>query len=300
MVNIKEKLAHIKTMAMATVLTLSSLGTSAAANSAQPRNDKQENKMELAINQKSMDNNLYSYFYRDGQDSGIKISGKTLAYGLLSAGIEDQASETFNKFIKSYRKSMDKDGKITFLNLNKVLQESMTSKQAQDFSNALLDVFQNPHMLDFTEEVSQQSEQQQEKTTDVKTLQNEFINAKYTIGEKGIRYEGSVLVDVNNLLPPVYLMKNRQYKCGASTHFKYQNAKNMARMQIKKILAHYFILQQENKSDPTIQSLMEENQKAMEAYGLAINENGNFYQKNKGNNQNNNIQAMQSARAQVR
>ena len=285
---------------MATVLTLSSLGTSATANSAQPRTDKQENKMELAINQKSMDNNLYSYFYRDGQDSGIKISGKTLAYGLLSAGIEDSQSETFNKFVSSFDKYMDEDGKITFENLNQVLKESMSSKQAQDFSNALLDVFQNPQMLDFTDEVAPKSEQKQEKTADVKTLRNDFMNVQYTIGEEGINYNGSFSMDVSKLLPPVYLMKNRQYKCGASTNFKYQNAIKMARIEIKRILTHYYILQQENKSDPKIQNLMAENQKAMESYGLAVNENGNFYQKNKGNNQNNNIQAMQSTRAQSR
>ena len=293
---IKNKIKKMKTTLFASVLTLASLGTSAATNTAQQRNDKHTDKIELTTNQKNMNDNLNSYFPQDG----IKINGQTLAYGLLAAGIEDSQSETFNKFVSSFDKYMDEDGKITFQNLNQVLKESMSSKQAQDFSNALLDVFQNPQMLDFTDEVAPKSEQKQEKTADVKTLRNDFVNVQYTIGEEGINYNGSFSMDVSKLLPPVYLMKNRQYKCGASTNFKYQNAIKMARIEIKRILTHYYILQQENKSDPKIQNLMAENQKAMEAYGLAVNENGNFYQKNKGNNQNNNIQAMQSTRAQSR
>lgn len=293
---IKNKIKKMKTTLFASVLTLASLGTSAATNTAQQRNDKHADKIELTTNQKNMNDNLNSYFPQDG----IKINGQTLAYGLLAAGIEDSQSETFNKFVSSFDKYMDEDGKITFENLNQVLKESMSSKQAQDFSNALLDVFQNPQMLDFTDEVAPKSEQKQEKTADVKTLRTDFMNVQYTIGEEGINYNGSFSMDVSKLLPPVYLMKNRQYKCGASTHFKYQNAIKMARIEIKRILTHYYILQQENKSDPKIQNLMAENQKAMEAYGLAVNENGNFYQKNKGNNQNNNIQAMQSTRAQSR
>ena len=293
---IKNKIKKVKTTLLASVLTLASLGTSAATNTAQQRNDKHTDKIELTTNQKNMNDNLNSYFPQDG----IKINGQTLAYGLLAAGIEDSQSETFNKFVSSFDKYMDEDGKITFENLNQVLKESMSSKQAQDFSNALLDVFQNPQMLDFTDEVAPKSEQKQEKTADVKTLRTDFMNVQYTIGEEGINYNGSFSMDVSKLLPPVYLMKNRQYKCGASTNFKYQNAIKMARIEIKRILTHYYILQQENKSDPKIQNLMAENQKAMEAYGLAVNENGNFYQKNKGNNQNNNIQAMQSTRAQSR
>lgn len=279
---------RIKTAAIVSGVALSSLGLSqnAAAqtshNNSKSTQDIETKTFNPETQKLETGDGLYTYFYADGGDNGIFIEAKDLAKCLDAANVTGDSAES-KKFVDSYMKHIDNNGKITFWNFNKVLQESLQPQQVQAFCDSLYEIFK-----------AKEAKQEQK---DVKTIHAQNANIQYSIGEKGISIGGNVAIDVNNLMPPVYQLQNGTYKCGTAISQNLSMVREMEAANLRQVvMGHYVYNDLRNSADasnPVVKSFMQKHQENMKAHGLSVDAKGNFIQQA-------NIQTMQKAKAQGR
>ena len=234
------------------------------------------------------DDNLYQFFYKSGKDDGIVIDRPALARSLLAANLSSQSKQV-DDFCQAYSKYMDSEGKITFLNFNKVLEESLTPEQIQAFCENLTKEFQNNEPQKVVKKQNRSSEKN--KTTpsvqndgEWRTIKKDNVSLRYAFKDTKMFMEGNISGNINKLLPPVTKLKNGNYKCGTSVSANYSTATQMERLHITQlILRHYIyndLLERGDTSTPSIQDFLSRHKRDMEKHGIAVDENGNFYQKN--------------------
>ena len=279
---------RIKTAAIVSGVALSSLGLSqnAAAQTSQNNSKSTQDIETKTFNTETkkldLDDGLYKYFYADGGDNGIYIETKDLAQSLYAAGVKGESPES-KKFIDSYVNNLDDNGKITFWNFNKVLEEALQPQQVQKFCDSLHEIFK--------------AKEEKQEQKDVKTLNVKNANIQYSIGDEGISIGGNVAIDVNNLMPPVYQLQNNQYKCGTAVSQNLSMVREMEAANLRNVVMEHYVYNDlrssTETSNPVVKNFMKKHQENMKAHGLSVNAKGNFIQQA-------NIQAMQKAKAQGR
>lgn len=292
---------RIKTAAIISGVAVSSFGITSNA-AAKDFQNKDDNKSAVQIHspeqQIKLDDNLQKYFYADGADNGIYIEPEDIAKCLSSAGISAKSPE-LDKFCESYLQHTDENNKISFWGLSQVMEESLQPEQSKAFCDALLQTFKAPKTKaekTHTENAASSIEQE----TEWKTVKNDKASIKYNIGAEGISVRGNLLMNVSGLLPQTYALKNGQYKCGTSSHFKLMTARKLEMAKIQKVVMEHYVyndlLNSGDASNPVVERFLNKHCQDMQKHGLSVDEKGNFVQKDKPNN----LQLMQKAKAQTR
>lgn len=286
MKQISKKINHIKdklkTGAVVSGVIISSLTASQKA-SAQQAQQSSEFSSSLIVDLDDVnsgafvpqtDDNLYQYFYKSGKDDGIFIDQPALARSLLAANISSE-SKQLDEFCQAYSNYMDSEGKITFLNFNKVLEESLTPEQIQAFCENLTKEFQN---------TKKQTKTLQQDNVQWRTIKKDNVSLRYAFKDTKMFMEGNFSGDVSKLLPPVTMLKNGNYKCGSSVSENYTTATQMERLQIRQVVLEHYIYQdimdRGDLSNPAVQDFIFRHKQDMKKSGLGIDKNGKFFQKN--------------------
>ena len=291
---------RIKKATIISGVAVSSFGitSNAAAKDFQNKDDSKSTvQIHSPKQQIKLDNNLQKYFYADGADNGIYIEPEDIAKCLSSAGISATSPE-LDKFCESYLQQMDENNKISFWGLSQVMAESLQPEQCKAFCNALLQSFKSPKTN--AKKTHNENLASAEQEADWKTLKNDKASIKYKVSAEGISVRGNLLMNVSGLLPQTYALKNGQYKCGTSSHFKYSTARNLEKSKITRVIINHYVyndlLNSGDVSNPVVERFLNKHRQDMQKHGLSVDEKGNFVQKDKPNN----LQLMQKAKAQTR
>lgn len=277
---------RLKTSIMAGGIVLSSL-SGASAVAAQNTQNKNQDRSALVIDLDQLHSaekypktgdNLYQYFYKDGTDSGIHIEIKDLAKGLAAACVTSKSAQ-FDQFCTSYLNYIDNNGKITFWNFNKVLQESLSPEQITAFSDALLQAFKERETPNFKKKVASP------KDNKWKSIKNKYADIKYSFSENGMRMQGTFSMNLSNLIPPVIKLENGKYKCGIVSHSSYSLAKTLETSKLKRVIMEHYVyndlLNSGYVSTPAIERFLNRHQQDMKKHGLIVDKTGRFIQKDR-------------------